>query len=71
MPSYNLGIMYLTGQGAPQDYVGAARWYRFAPNGGLRREPESGTLTPVIACAEPAQGLETASEEGGPEWMHC
>ena len=31
----NLGFLYYTGQGVPQDYVEAARWYRLAADQGL------------------------------------
>jgi uncharacterized protein len=27
---YNLGLMYANGQGAPQDYAAAVRWFRKA-----------------------------------------
>jgi TPR repeat protein len=28
-----LGVMYQNGEGVPQDYVEAVRWYRLAANG--------------------------------------
>tara|TARA_Y100001960_G_scaffold319470_1_gene390833 strand:- start:39 stop:1301 length:1263 start_codon:yes stop_codon:yes gene_type:complete len=31
---YNLGLMYANGQGVPQDYVEAGRWYRLAADQG-------------------------------------
>ena len=31
---YNLGLMYKNGNGVPQDYAEAARWYRLAANQG-------------------------------------
>ena len=31
---YNLGVMYVKGQGVPQDYVQAAMWYRRAAQQG-------------------------------------
>ena len=37
---YNFGVMYAKGQGEPQDYVEAVRWYRSAAEQGL-----SGALT--------------------------
>ncbi len=32
---FNLGLMYYTGQGVPQNYAEAAKWYRRAANRGL------------------------------------
>ena len=34
LPQYNLGVMYLNGQGVPQDYAEAAKWYRKAAEQG-------------------------------------
>ena len=31
---YNLGIMYYNGQGVPQDYAEAVKWYRLAADQG-------------------------------------
>ena len=32
---YNLGVMYANGEGVPQDYAEAVRWYRLAADQGL------------------------------------
>ena len=32
--SNNLGVMYLTGKGVPQDYTEAAKWFRMAAEQG-------------------------------------
>ena len=32
---YNLGIMYAKGQGVPQDYAEAVKWYRLAADQGI------------------------------------
>jgi hypothetical protein len=32
---YNMGVVYANGQGVPQDYVEAAKWYRLAADQGL------------------------------------
>ena len=35
---YSLGVMYDQGEGVPQDYAEAVKWYRLAANrGGMRR----------------------------------
>jgi len=34
---YNLGLMYHNGQGVPQDYKEAVKWYRLAAEQGLAR----------------------------------
>jgi TPR repeat protein len=31
---YNLGVMYAKGEGVPQDYAGAVKWYRLAAEQG-------------------------------------
>ena len=36
---YNLGVIYASGAGVPQDDAEAARWYRLAAEQGYPREP--------------------------------
>ena len=37
---YNLGLMYSTGKGVPQDYNEAIRWYRLAADQGHSKAQE-------------------------------
>ena len=37
MAQFNLGVMYHYGQGVPQDYEEAEKWYRLASEKGVAR----------------------------------
>ena len=51
---YNLGVMYATGRGVPEDGTEAVRWYRAAAEQGdaeYCREKSGGTIAENRGCA--------------------
>ena len=74
---YNLGVVYLTGTGVPQDHGEAARWHQLAADHAGAR-PTSGGCTgsamgsrrtmpshPGGAGSPPARGMPTRSPTSG------
>ena len=50
---YNLGFMYSNGEGVPQDYAEAAKWYRMAADPGAARSGKATcTHGPVIRSVQ-------------------
>jgi uncharacterized protein len=53
LAQYGLGFMYTNGQGVPQDYVEAVKWYRLAAEQG--HAVAQGSLDRLAARMPPAQ----------------
>ena len=70
MAEYNLGVLYAQGQGVPQDYVEAYKWFSLAASPFLAAEPTiramAGKSRDMVAThmtpAQIAEGRKLASE---------